>query len=162
MHSIRRRGALALAGIAAAAAFAAPMAAQADAAVKIRVFGNAKVLTDYKPIGFATMSRDTAAAIQRWNVLDAPGSGPARIYQNVGTQMCLRANPNTNVVVRTRTCDGSSSEQQWVQVGSGSTMRIHNLATGLALTVDFWNINDAVGLAGYDGRFGQHWVVSPG
>lgn len=166
MRFLRRRAALALAGITTAAAFAAPMAAQADAApVKFTVAGSSKLLTYTPSVGFATMKARsfTLPDEQRWEQIDAAGPGPAVLLRNVGTKQCLRANPLNNVFVRARTCDTASKEQQWVLSSTGQLANVDRLARGVAansLTVDFQNINFVVGLAAFKGTSNQKWSTA--
>jgi hypothetical protein len=166
MRFLRRRTAFALAGITTAAAFAAPMAAQADAApVKFKVAGSSKFLTYTPFVGFATMKTRsfTLPDEQRWEQIDAAGSGPAVVLRNVGNLQCLRANPLSNALVRTRSCDTANKEQQWVLSSTGQFANVDRLARNVAansLTVDFQNVNFAVGLAAFKGTSNQVWSTA--
>ena len=166
MRSFRRRTALALAATTAAAAFAAPMAAQADAApVKFKVAGSSKFLTHTPSIGFATMKARsfTFPDEQRWEQIDAAGSGPAVLLRNVANKQCLRANPLSNAIVRTRICDTTNKEQQWVLSSTGQLANVDRLTRDVAadsLTVDFKNINFAVGLAPFTKASNQVWSTA--
>jgi hypothetical protein len=157
---------VALAGLTTAAAFVAPMAAQADAApVKFRVAGSSKLLTHSPSVGFATMKPRSFALPdeQRWDQLDAAGAGPAVLLRNVANNQCLRANPLSNVLVRTRTCDAGNKEQQWVLSSTGQFANVDRLARNVAansLTVDFQNINFVVGLAPFTGKSNQVWSTT--
>ena len=180
MLFLRRRTAFALAGITTAAAFAAPMAAQADAApVKFKVAGSSKFLTYTPFVGFATMKTRsftlpatmktrsfTLPDEQRWEQIDAAGPGPAVVLRNVGNLQCLRANPLSNALVRTRSCDTANKEQQWVLSSTGQFANVDRLARNVAansLTVDFQNVNFAVGLAAFKGTSNQVWrAPAPG
>ena len=87
------------------------------------VAGSSKFLTCTPSVGFATMkTRDSVLANeQRWEQVDAAGSGPAVLIKNVANDQCLRANPFTNAVVRTRACEAGNKEQQWVLSGGRFT-----------------------------------------
>lgn len=169
--SFRRRAAIALAGLTTAGAFAAPLAAQADAAVMLKVAGSSKFLPHSAQNGFATLKSSTAALPneQRWDQIDAPGPGPAKFYRNVADGRCLRAHPTTNVFVRTRTCDFSgnstaSKEQQWILSGDGELVNLDQFNRGVAadaLSVDFANVNRVVNLAPFTGGSNQEWTVLP-
>jgi hypothetical protein len=163
MPSFRRRAAIVLAGITTAGAFAAPMAAQADAApVKLKVANSTKLLTYSNTVGFATMKTSGTVLLdeQRWEQVDATGSGPAVLLRNVRHRQCLRANPANDIFVRTRICDPSSAEQQWILSGTNQLANADRLARKVAansLTVDFNNINNIVSLAPFTGTANQRW-----
>jgi hypothetical protein len=168
MLSFRRRAAIVLAGLTTAGAFAAPMAAQADAApVKFKVAGSSKFLTYTDSVGFATMKTlgTVVADEQRWEQVDAAGPGPAVLLKNVRNQQCLRANPLNDILIRARTCDPFSKEQQWVLAGNGQFANVDRLERNVAansLTVDFANINRTVGLKPFTGGSNQKWSIVSG
>ena len=75
----------------------------------------------------------------------------------------MRANPLNDVLVRARTCDATNKEQQWVLSSTGQLANVDRLARGVAansLTVDFQNINFAVGIKPFNGTSNQVWSTA--
>jgi hypothetical protein len=156
-----------LAGLITAGTFAAPLAANADAAVvRLKVASSSTQLTHVPSIGFANMQfpANTVPDHQRWDRIDGPG--PAVYYRNVANKQCLRAHPTNNIFVRTRVCDFSgtstaSKEQQWIHGGDGRLVNRDRFERGIAasaLTVDFANVNRIVNLAPFSNLANQKWT----
>ncbi len=84
------------------------------------------------------------------------------LIKNVANDQCLRANPFTNAVVRTRACEAGNKEQQWVLSGGRFTNvdRFERNVEADSLTVDFQNINRVVGLAKFNGTSNQVWSTA--
>jgi hypothetical protein len=151
MHVLPRRLALLLAGSAAAAALAVPMAGQADAATSVvRLHTQANTghfLSNVSGSAFSPFASSSDDR-QRWIKTDkVNGFAEFRNFQD--QSVCLDRPPLTNggsligKFLSVRACNGSTS-QQWKINPSGD---FQQRSSGLIAQVDLANVNQAVKLA---------------
>jgi hypothetical protein len=151
MHVLPRRLGLLLAGTAAAAALAVPMAGQADAATSVvRLHTQANTGHSLSNVSGSAFSPFTSSsdARQRWMKTDK-GLGFFELRNVADQSVCLDRPPLTNggsligKFLSVRACNGSPS-QQWKFGVSGE---LQQRSSGLIAQVDLANINQAVKLA---------------
>jgi hypothetical protein len=149
----------ALAGLAAAAALAAPLAGQAEAATSTVVIKNDATGSQTLSVldGFIAHMANSTTMWTRTDVAGAPGY--ATYSRRVGNKdLCLTGRPSTAGanILTTETCVAGFTKQQWRH---GVARDLQLRLNGLSAEVDLANANRVARMGFFSGKPHQKWTI---